>query len=283
MYKILGADGKEYGPVDANELRRWIAEGRVNAATQVLPPGATAWCPISTVPELSGLFGAPPVSAPAAAVGAAAKTSGLAVASLVLGILGFCTMGLTALIGLVLGIVALTQINKSQGRLGGKGLAIGGLCVSVAAFLMLPILAGLLLPALANAKGKAQTINCVNNMKQLALAIRLYSNDNNDTFPKADKWCDAILPEAGTTKIFVCPSASDGQRSHYAFNAKLSEKKESEINPQTVMLFECAGGWNKSGGPNDLKKYHRVYVIAFMDGSVRQIPEAQLPTLRWDP
>jgi len=27
VYKIIGADGKEYGPITAEQLRRWIAEG----------------------------------------------------------------------------------------------------------------------------------------------------------------------------------------------------------------------------------------------------------------
>ena len=35
MYKIIGADQKEYGPVTAEQLRQWIAEGRVNGQTSV--------------------------------------------------------------------------------------------------------------------------------------------------------------------------------------------------------------------------------------------------------
>ncbi|MEP6662524.1 MAG: prepilin-type N-terminal cleavage/methylation domain-containing protein [Verrucomicrobiota bacterium] len=45
---------------------------------------------------------------------------------------------------------------------------------------IIAILAGLLLPALAKAKQKAQGIQCLNNHKQLALAWRMYSEDNND-------------------------------------------------------------------------------------------------------
>jgi len=282
MYKIFGADGKEYGPVDGNEMRKWIVEGRVNANTQVLPQGAAAWGPAASVPEFSGLFTAAPALLPLA--GKPQKTSGLAIASLVLGILGFCTVGTTALIGLILGIVGLVKINKSQGQVGGKNMAIAGLCVSGAAILMLPILAGMMLPALANAKDKAQTIRCVNNVKQLALALRMYANDNNDTYPKAEKWCDAILNEAGTPTIFVCPGANDGQRSHYAFNAKLSGKKEGDVHPETVMIFECAGGWNISGGKDNAEKHHRrTYVVGFADGSVRQISEGRIESLRWDP
>jgi len=45
---------------------------------------------------------------------------------------------------------------------------------------IIAILAGMLLPALANAKSKAQGIKCLNNIKQLQLAWIIYANDNDD-------------------------------------------------------------------------------------------------------
>src|SRR5437773_10328156 len=48
---------------------------------------------------------------------------------------------------------------------------------------IIAILAGLLLPALAKAKARAQRISCVNNLKQVGLAMRMWSNDNGDKFP----------------------------------------------------------------------------------------------------
>src|SRR5689334_2588544 len=53
---------------------------------------------------------------------------------------------------------------------------------------IIAILAGMLLPALAKAKAKAQGIICMNNNKQLCLAWRLYSEDNNDKIPGAKEW-----------------------------------------------------------------------------------------------
>ena len=61
MYKIIGADGREYGPIGADQVRQWIGEGRANQQTLTQAVGSTEWKPLSAFAELI------PVSAPAAA------------------------------------------------------------------------------------------------------------------------------------------------------------------------------------------------------------------------
>ena len=285
MYRVLGADGKEYGPVTGEVLRRWITEGRANAQTKVKPEGGTDWQTLASVPEFEAALGvAAGALPPLPATPVEAKTSGMAIASLVLGILGIC--GITALAGLILGIISLVKINRSGGRLSGQGLAIAGICVSgVMLLLGIPFMAGLTLPALARAKQRAQTINCVNNMKQLALAVKMYAADFNDQLPPSATWCDAIQRHVGSSKVFQCPADPD-RRCAYAFNVKLDGKKDNEVDPQTVLLFECDAGWNGAGDADNLTAHRhssRTVNVAFADGSVRPLPRSQLGTLRWEP
>src|SRR5208283_5772110 len=102
MYRVLGADGREYGPINGEVMRQWITDGRANAQTKVKAEGSRDWQLLASVPEFADVFtaatGAPP---PLTATPVEVKTSGMAIASLVLGILGLC--GVTALVGLVLG------------------------------------------------------------------------------------------------------------------------------------------------------------------------------------
>lgn len=284
MYKIRGGDGQEYGPVSADTLREWVNQGRANSQTLVQAEGGTDWKTLATLPEFIALFpSARPEAAAPSAPPQPPKTSGLAISSLVLGVLG-CT----APVGLVLGFVALKKIKASQGRLGGHGLALAGVIVSgcvLALVFLAAIPAALLFPALAKAKSKAQAINCVNNLKQLGLAVRIWSMDKGEKFPAATNWCDGILNEAGSPKIYVCP-ALPALRSGYAFNARLSGLEEGQVDPGTVMIFESDAGWNATGGPELMitaPRHNNRFNVCLADGSVQQMTAAQVKQLRWDP
>jgi prepilin-type processing-associated H-X9-DG protein len=211
----------------------------------------------------------------------------MAVTSLVLGILGLFTCGLTALFGLIFGIISLIKIKNNKGMLKGDGIALAGIIVSALFLLMLPIFAAMLLPALATAKARAQTINCVNNEKLLALGVQMYANDHTNQFPPSATWCDDIKKYVGFDRIFECPAAANpAGRCDYAFNAALSGMDESKVDPHTVLIFESDAGWNASGGADSIVLRHetgRKAVVAFADGSVQQIPQSQLGNLRWNP
>ena len=146
MYKIIGADGREYGPVDADQARQWIGEGRVNAQTRVKAEGANEWKPLSAFTELTSTSAPatagvpPPVPPPAQTVAGgqlpgADKKIAAGICAILLGPLGVhkfilgCTgAGLTmllisvltcflcapimGLIGLIEGIIYLTKSDE---------------------------------------------------------------------------------------------------------------------------------------------------------------------------
>lgn len=73
MYKIIGADQKEYGPVTADQVREWIAQGRANGQTVAQAEGSNGWNPLSSFAEFADALAAqagtrgPTAEAPATA------------------------------------------------------------------------------------------------------------------------------------------------------------------------------------------------------------------------
>jgi TM2 domain-containing membrane protein YozV len=64
MYKIIGVDGAEYGPVSAEVLRQWIQQGRVGLQTQARLEGSTEWKPLGSFPEFGAMANTPPLIPP---------------------------------------------------------------------------------------------------------------------------------------------------------------------------------------------------------------------------
>jgi len=88
MYRIFGSDGKEYGPISADQLRQWIREGRAGGATQVRLESDAHWVTLHSVSEFADVFQSPPTfsTGGAGALPPVVRTFG--VLSLVLGVAG---------------------------------------------------------------------------------------------------------------------------------------------------------------------------------------------------
>ena len=59
MYKIRGGDGKEYGPVTAEQVQQWVRENRLNGQSLVQGGDGGEWKPLASFPEFASLFAAP--------------------------------------------------------------------------------------------------------------------------------------------------------------------------------------------------------------------------------
>jgi len=145
MYKIIGADQNEYGPITAEQVRQWLAEGRLNGLSKIQVDGSGEWKQLRDMPEFSALQppsqppvapGAPQPLQPPSSAGApsanplAAWALGTGIASLVC-----CSFLILSLVSIVLGIVALSQLNRNPNQTG-RGMAIAGIVLGCISLLM---------------------------------------------------------------------------------------------------------------------------------------------------
>ena len=185
------------------------------ARLQVTPDklGQTFACPMCgqpfqpTAAPLVG--GAMPPALPPQSVGYAGPvqrepTSGMAIASLVFGIL-FC-FPLFSVLALIFGIIG---INKTApGRAQGRGMAIAGTVLGgVGLLFMFPLMISILLPSLNRAREVANRAKCASNMHQVGLAILLYQQDNRQQYPP--DLTTLCQTEQLPLSTLVCPSSND--------------------------------------------------------------------------
>jgi type II secretory pathway pseudopilin PulG len=140
----------------------------------------------------------------------APRTSGMAITSLILGCVSFMCWIFTGLPAVILGILALRSINRSNGGLKGDGLAIGGIVTGgISTFLIMPIMVALLLPAVQAAREAARRNAAMNNLKQISFALQGFAADHRGQFPAAKgedgsplSWRVHLLPQLGEQTLY---------------------------------------------------------------------------------
>ena len=146
---------------------------------QTLSAGAT-FCPACGQQAAlvnTGAAGPPPQTFSGVPVAAGPhKTSGLAIASLVLGIFLFFPLSIPAII---VGHIALSQIKKSAGGIGGRGLAIAGLVLGYLGIALIPfvlIIAAIAIPNLLRARNAANEASAAASLRTINTAQVTYQS-----------------------------------------------------------------------------------------------------------
>ena len=146
------------------------------------------------------------------------KTSGLAIWSLVLGILSiFCFSILAGVPAVICGHTALGRIKRSAGMLGGNGLAIGGLVTGYLSIAMIPLIAmmaAIAIPNFVKARNVAMTNLCINNLRLIDGAKQTWAlekKQDDSATPTAQDLTPYLKRSFNT---FVCPAGGT-----YSINA----------------------------------------------------------------
>ena len=109
-------------------------------------------------------------------------TSGLAIASLICGLGSFLLSIITGIPAIIMGHIAMSKIKKSQGTIGGHGVALAGTIlgyVSIALIPIIAILAGLATPAILKAKKNADKAQLINQVKMVGFELNEQFYESN--------------------------------------------------------------------------------------------------------
>ena len=103
---------------------------------------------------------------------------GMAITSLVLGIVGFFTCGVAVvgtITGIVLGIIALSRARKSPQQYGGKELAIVGIAINGLCLFVIPVIAAIAIPNMIKSQQAAHEAAAIRTVREIGTAQNLYS------------------------------------------------------------------------------------------------------------
>lgn len=142
------------------------------------------------------------------------KTAGIAITSLVLGIVGLltiwlCGLGvLCAIPAVICGHIGYARVKQSAGALAGRGLAMAGLIMGylsiglLVAAAPISLLAAIAVPSFIQARDRSMQSACLNNLRLIDSARAQYALDHNSTVPD---WTQLVGTASTLQQMPVCP------------------------------------------------------------------------------
>lgn len=129
------------------------------------------------------------------------------------------------------------------------------------------IVAALLFPVFSRSRENARRASCQSNLKQVALGLKMYTQDYDNRHPKQvfnlvgqpRGWSDALFPYTRSLQVLQCPSESTPPNSQpdnlgytdFAYNSNLSNLPESELASSASTVMVCEGAAFSSEQPNN--------------------------------
>ena len=248
--------------------------GDVSAEPWPLPPPL----PISSLPPPQPLSIPPPLITGAGE--SAGSSHGFAVTSLILGIASLLFSVFTALPGLIFGILALRQLNRTGGGQSSRGMAITGIVVSSITSLFFPLVVSLVYPAIAQIREHKLAKSCMNQQRKIAQALLIYAEDNGGMLPESTAVWAKLQPEMTNARSFHCPSEHGGPTAiSYGFNRRLDRVPISSISNayELVMTADSNSPAHTINSMEDITmrhaddytdRYGKMFVASYLDGHV---------------
>jgi competence protein ComGC len=142
--------------------------------------------------------------------GMPAKTSGLAITSLVLGILSVlllivCLGPLLAIPAIICGHVAFSKIGKSGGQLQGRGLAMAGFITGYVSLALTLLLVPIAIPNFVKARQAAQKAVCVRQLERIDAAKSQWALENHKDKDAIATW-DDLNKYLNSSEPLKCPA-----------------------------------------------------------------------------
>lgn len=193
----------------------------------------------------------------------AQRSAGLAIAALVVSVVGLCLFPL-AFAAIVMGIIAIVRASKSPERYGGTWQAITAMVLGAIGLLVVPVLSlGLLLPALGRARQAAQQVKSGIQLRAIGTALQQYATDYG-AYPEAGADIETRLVDLNITvpEMFESPFVDSGSGVHSYFYRPNVPAGDPAT---TVIMME------------NPRTTRRAVNVLFLDGHVELISEADLP------